>query len=53
MEEFKKVVVKKIITGYEITKPNGKVISRDASEWDDGAKARYESKGCKVKEIKK
>lgn len=40
------------VTRYEITKPNGKVIYRSVAEWDKDAKKRYESKGCKVKEVR-
>ena len=42
----------KKIVKYEITKTNGKVIFRDASEWNADDKKRYEAKGYSVKEIK-
>jgi|TARA_Y100000310_G_C20325691_1_gene642879 hypothetical protein len=44
--------LEKKVTRYEITKPNGKVIYRSEAEWDKDAKKRYESKGCKVKEVR-
>jgi len=51
MADSKKSVEKKVV-GYEITKPNGKVIHRSAENWGKNRKKVYEAKGCKVKEIK-
>ena len=40
---------KKAISKYKITKPNGRIIERDASR--KGIKKYYESKGWKVEEL--
>ena len=51
MAEKKTATTKKVLK-YEITKPNGKVIYRNAEGWRGNRKKVYEAKGCKVKEIK-
>ena len=40
---------KKVVSKYRITKPNGRMIDRDASR--KGIKEYYESTGWKVEEV--
>ena len=52
MAEKKKAVKKaekKAISKYRVTKPNGRIIERDANR--KGIKEYYEAKGWKVEEV--
>ena len=54
-KEVKKVVAEKVVAkkvvGYNVTKPNGNTIYRDASIMGEHKVNKYESKGWKVEEV--